>query len=246
MPIAMPVTQKPTSPPRRETKRPARSAGPAPAEKAGPAERRREPPTTGRAAVTYEKLMLAAGELLGEVGFEKLTTNGICARASMTPPALYHYFNDKYEILEELARRLLKRQSDAFAIWLFQGGWQSAADRSQRLEEWYHIAAKIVAEEPGGVWTMRALRALPSLAPVRLESQRTFTDQLFAFYRQIMPNVPPDILWYRLRIRAEFGYSVDELAIEEDRIPRDILFREAARIVASAFADEEEALSAKV
>lgn len=93
---------------------------------------------------------------------------------------------------------------------------------------------------------MRALRALPSLAPVRLESQRTFTDQLFAFYRQIMPNVPPDILWYRLRIRAEFGYSVDELAIEEDRIPRDILFREAARIVASAFADEEEALSAKV
>ena len=67
------------------------------------------------------KLAVAAGELLGEVGFEKLTTNAICARAKLTPPAFYRYFKDKYEILEVLARRLLKRQNDAYSVWLFQG-----------------------------------------------------------------------------------------------------------------------------
>jgi AcrR family transcriptional regulator len=198
----------------------------------------RIPPTSGKALATYEKLISTAGELLGEVGFEKLTTNAICARANLTPPALYRYFADKYEILEELARRLLKRQYEAYAVWLFGGGtWAGADKRAQKLEEWFRIAAQIVSEEPGGVWTMRALRALPNLAHVRLESQRMFTDQMFAFYKRIAPHVADDLLWYRLRIRAEFGFVVDELAIEEDRIPHDVLFREAARMIGKALDD---------
>ena len=60
---------------------------------------------------------------------------------------------------------------------------------------------------------------------------------MFAFYKRIAPNVPDDLLWHRLRIRAEFGFVVDELAIEEDRIPHDVLFRESARIIANALDD---------
>lgn len=199
---------------------------------------KRTPPKNERALATYELLLGAAGELLGEIGFEKLTTNAICARANLTPPALYHYFNDKYDILEELARRLLKRQFDAYAVWLFQGGtWSTGSSQIEKLEEWFRMAAAIVRDQPGGVWTMRALRALPNLAHVRLESQRMFTDQMLAFYKRISPDTPDDLLWYRLRIRAEFGFVVDELAIEEDRIPPDILFREAAIIIGRAMDD---------
>jgi AcrR family transcriptional regulator len=198
---------------------------------------RRAPPRSGRATVTYEKLITAAGELLGEVGFEKLTTNGICARANLTPPALYRYFDDKYQILEELARRLLKRQYDAYAVWLFQGGaWVGVDQQVGKLEEWFRIAAGIVASEPGGMWTMRALRALPNLAHVRLESQQMFTDQMFEFYKRALPDIPHQLLWYRLRLRAEFGFVVDELALE-DEIPHDVLFREAARIVGRVIED---------
>lgn len=200
---------------------------------------RRDPPRSDRALATYEKLMTAAGELLGEVGFEKLTTNGICARANLTPPALYRYFEDKYEILEELARRLLKRQYDAYAVWLFQGGaWAGVDQQIGKLEDWFRIAASIVASQPGGVWTMRALRALPNLAHVRLESQRMFTDQMFEFYKRALPHVPEKLLWYRLRLRAEFGFVVDELAIEEPDIPHSVLFREAARIIGRSMEDE--------
>jgi len=195
----------------------------------------KQPPSSTRAVATYERLIATAGELLGEVGFEKLTTNAICARANLTPPALYRYFSDKYEILEELGRRLLKRQYDAYAVWLFDGGaFVGSARHPQKLEEWFRIAADIVATEPGGVWTMRALRALPNLAHVRLDSQRMFTDQMFAFYKRIHSDAADDKLWCRLRIRAEFGFVVDELAIEEDRIPRDVLFSEAARIIGHA------------
>ena len=201
--------------------------------------KRKPPPQAGKTLETYDRLVRAAGEILGEVGFERLTTNAICAKANLTPPAFYHYFNDKYEVLEVLASRLLKRQNDAYAIWLFEGGtWGEPAKRTQALAEWFRIAADIVASEPGAIWTMRALKALPNLTHVRLESQRMNTDRLFQFYSKMLPNVDRDLLWQRLRIRSEFGWMVDELAMEEDRLPRDVLFREAARMMDRALLDD--------
>jgi len=190
-----------------------------------------EPPK-GRGLVTYEKLMQAAGELLGEVGFERLSTNAICARAGLTPPALYRYFRDKYDVLEALARRLLKRQNDAFAAWFLKGGtWADPSHRAASLEDWFRKSAEVTSSEPGAIWTLRALRALPILAHIRLESQRQTTDQMFEFYRRLYPDIPPQVLWCRVRVVAEFGFVVDEFALEEDRVPPDLLFHEAARVL---------------
>jgi AcrR family transcriptional regulator len=203
------------------------------------APQRKAAPLSGKPLETYEKLVRAAGEILGEVGFERLTTNAICARARMTPPAFYHYFNDKYDVLEVLARRLLKRQNDAYAVWLFEGGsWASPSQRTEALAGWFKLAAEIVATEPGAIWTMRALKALPNLTHVRLESQRMNTDRIFQFYSKMLPDMDPDLLWQRLRIRSEFGWMVDELAMEEDRIPHEVLFREAARMMDHALLDQ--------
>lgn len=200
----------------------------------------KEAPTGGKPLQTYERLIAATGELLAEVGFERLTTNAICTRASLSPPALYHYFNDKYDILEVMARRLLKRQNDAYAAWLFKGGaWADPKNAEAAVEEWLGIAADITLSEPGAIWTMRALKALPNLAHVRLESQRHSTDQMFEFYRRVLPDVDPTMLWCRLRVRAEFGWTVDELVLEEDRVPRAMLLREAARVLAHALDDAE-------
>lgn len=216
----------------------------APVADASPAERARpkEPPTGGKPLQTYERLIATTGELLGEIGFERLTTNAICARANLSPPAFYHYFDDKYDILEVLARRLLKRQNDAYAAWLFKGGaWANPEQAVDALEEWFGIATQILESEPGAFWTMRALRALPNLAHVRLESQRQSADQMFEFYRRLFPAVDPTTLWCRLRIRSEFGWAVDELALEEDRIPRAILLREAARLLTRSLDDDHRA-----
>ena len=192
----------------------------------------RQPPIRAGSLLTYEKLIRAAGELLGEVGFEKLTTNAICARAGLTPPALYRYFNDKYEVLEALARKLLTRQTHAFVEWMSHGGGRKKPGGRAALEDWFRTSVELTLSEPGAIWTLRALRALPNLAHIRLESQRRVTDQMFEFFRRVYPGVPAPALWSRLRIIAEFGFAVDELALEEDRVPHKVLFREAARVLA--------------
>src|ERR1700694_773087 len=71
---------------------------------------------------TFEYLLSTAGQLLGEVGFEGLSTNLICKRAGMTPPALYRYFPNKYAVLQELGRRLMRAQDYAVFAWMAEGG----------------------------------------------------------------------------------------------------------------------------
>lgn len=187
-----------------------------------------------RGGETYEKLLRATADLLAEIGFERLTTNGIVARAGLTPPALYRYFRDKYGLVEVLARRLLKRQADAYAAWLMKtGAWRVLEQPDDFLPGWYRIAAEIVAGDPSALWVMRALRAMPNLAHIRLDAQRETTDQLFEFYRRLHPEADPATLWARLRVRVEVGWIVDELALEEDRIPQEVLFAEVARLFRS-------------
>jgi AcrR family transcriptional regulator len=48
-------------------------------------------PRQGRALETYERILAATTELLGEVGIERLSTNLVCERAGLTPPVLYRY-----------------------------------------------------------------------------------------------------------------------------------------------------------
>lgn len=184
-------------------------------------------PTNARAVASFEKLLQAASDVLADTGFERLTSNEICARAGLTPPAFYHYFNNKYEILEELADRLMRKQHDSFSAWFAEfsesGGRLPSTDA---LEKLFEAAVQIAAQEPSGMWTIRALRALPNLTHLRLKWQRIYADQIFEAAKQLAPDVPADILWMRVRIIVEFAYIVGELAIEEDRIPQDMLFRQ--------------------
>lgn len=189
-------------------------------------------PAMNRGKATFEKLVKAAAELLAKTGFEKLTSNAICAQAGVTPPTFYHYFNDKYEVLEELADQLLSKQNEAFASWLAEyAAGQQIAPSLAMVERWFTTVADFVAQEPGGIWTIRALRALPNLSLIRLDWQRRYTEQIFEVARRFVDESQWPQLWNRIRIVVEFSYVVDELIYEEDRITRDATIREAARMI---------------
>jgi AcrR family transcriptional regulator len=198
---------------------------------------KRRPPQQQRAQLTYDRLLNVAGELLGEVGIERISTNLICRRAGLTPPALYRYFKDKYAVLEALGERLMRRQNLALEEWLAAYAPLGLAVMAAHAEELLRRTAAVTASEPGAVWILRALRAVPQLAHVRLDSHRFVTGQLVDVYARSLPQMPREELWRRVRIGVEFGYATDEMLIEEDRIPRDQLVREAARIINYAIFD---------
>jgi AcrR family transcriptional regulator len=199
----------------------------------------RAAPKQERALQTRERLLDVAGALLGEVGIERISTNMICARAGVTPPALYRYFKDKYAVLEALGRRLMDRQNEVLFAWLDEHAPNGLAALAEHTEELLRATADVTAAEPGAIWTLRALRAVPQLAHVRIESHRMVTDRMVKAYAPLVPELSKKVLWRRVRISIEFGFAADEMLNEEDLIKRDDVIKEAARMLRWTLRDPE-------
>jgi AcrR family transcriptional regulator len=188
-------------------------------------------PKQKRAQETYERLLDEAGALLGEVGVERISTNLICARAGVTPPALYRYFKDKYAVLEALGARLMARQNEALEAWIARHAPDGIDALRGGIGDLLEETAKVTAAEPGAVWILRALHATPQLVHVRLESHRYVTDRLVEAYAAHLPDADRDDLWRRLRIAVELGFAADEMLHEETRIPSGAVLEHVSRLL---------------
>ncbi len=191
-------------------------------------------PVQARAKRTYDMLLDAAGELLGEVGIERISTNLICERAGLTPPALYRYFDDKYAVIGALAERLMERQNVALQAWIAlyaRAGLAVLADRTIDLLRDMHA---ITSSEPGALWIMRSLHAVPNLTPIRLFSHNLVTDLLTDLYHAYLPHVDRAVLRRRTRLSVEFAYSLDEM-LKEEAVDVDKTFEDAHFVFKAMF-----------
>lgn len=193
-----------------------------------PASTPRPRPRQERAQQTYERLLDVAGELLSEVGIDRVSTNLICARAGLTPPALYRYFKDKYSVLEALGQRLMERQNVVLEAWIERHADKGLDDLLDNIEELLRANAAVTRAEPGAIWILRALHGSPRLAHVRVESHRYVTGKLVAAYAPYLPHMSRRDLWLYIRLTVELGFGADEMLYEETDVPADAAFRTAA------------------
>ena len=197
----------------------------------------RQPPKQDRARQTQARLLDVAGELLAEVGLERISTNMIAARAGLTPPALYRYFDDKYAVLEALGRRLMERQNAALENWIALHASGGIAGMADHIGDLLAENAAVTRAEPGAVWILRALHASPQLVHVRLESHRHVTDRLADACTPYLPGIDRKILWSRLRLAVELGFAADEMLYEEGRVSAGAVLAEVAAMLRSALLD---------
>ena len=194
-------------------------------------------PKQGRAVQTYERLLDVSGDLLAEVGIERISTNLICARAGMTPPALYRYFKDKYAVLDALGHRLLARRGDILTLWLAEVGPKGPQAMTDGLGDVLTATWQATLNEPGGIWILRALRAVPQLAHVRAEAYAEMTEIMATAFAASLNHPPRDDLWLRVRVALEFAFSADELLFEETRLPPEVIIAEATDLLRRALVE---------
>lgn len=194
-------------------------------------------PSQDRARNTFETILTVTGELLGEVGFERLSTNMVCKRAGITPPALYRYFPNKYSILRELGRRLMEAQDEAVFEWIkeegvISGSFEEAVAANLRIQKRVNEITKAF---PGGAWVLRVMRVIPILKEVRLESRDTVAEEVFKSMRKSYPNVPKRRLATATKLTTELMYAATEMAIEEPEL-EDEITEEVCYLVSSYYA----------
>jgi AcrR family transcriptional regulator len=191
-------------------------------------------PLQERSRKTYDTLLEAAGALLEEVGIERISTNLICQRAQVTAPAFYRYFDDKYAVIGALAERLLKRHNIALEEWVVRyrdAGYDVIVGRVLELLREIDM---ITASQPGAVWIMRALRAVPKLTHIRLASHNYVTDLLTDIYMPYLPGVPRETIRRRTRLSVEIAYSIGEM-LKEEAADRDLIFQDADDLFRSMY-----------
>lgn len=131
----------------------------------------RNNPRQKRSAKTYDLILDTAAKLLEEVGFDKLTTNLICQRAEITPPALYHYFPNKYAVLQVLGERLMKAQEDALKQWYEElGSNPVTAENAADMLMQQHLSDR---QQVGAKWIWRSLRSIPAIEHVLNDSKQS-------------------------------------------------------------------------
>ena len=177
---------------------------------------RKRDPTQTRALETCERILDAAANLLGEVGIERLSTNLICERAGLSPPALYRYYPNKYAVLAELGVRLMMSQNDLLEQWATPATLRlPAAKFEARIRQLFLDTLEITRKAIAGEWITRALRAVPSLAPVRIESHEHVTGLLVAAFALAYPQVPQARVRLVSRLAIEVMYSAQELLVDD-------------------------------
>jgi AcrR family transcriptional regulator len=191
-------------------------------------------PAQQRSTETYERILAATAETLADIGFERLSTNIVCERAGLTPPALYRYFPNKYALLYELGRRLMQRQNELIPRWITAEALSgSTADLERALAGLLIDTHRVTAEMVGGAWIGRALRAVPALEAVRIESHADVTAAQAAFLAEMLPDADPAELRLVGRIAVEMVYAAVEMLFDQ---PLDI--PSVARVVASMIASQ--------
>lgn len=181
-----------------------------------PALTTKKQPAQQRATDTYERILEVTAQTLADVGIERLSTNLVCERAGLTPPALYRYFPNKYALLSELGQRLMQAQNERVSDWIkpeVLGG--TAEDLERALEGLILATYDATAQTEGGVWIMRALRAVPALQEVRLASHGAVTREQAQMLASVLPGADVAQLQLVSRIVVELVYATVEMLFDE-------------------------------
>lgn len=192
-------------------------------------------PAKGKARDTFEAIVETAGNLLGEVGFERLSTNMICDRLGISPPALYRYFPNKYAILKEMGERLMSAQDEVVLNWFEEGGLTGTLEeRRAKDEALYHEVLAATLAVPGGEYISRVMRAVPVMQQARIQSSQFIADRMVTLLQDIYPTVPAHRLAAASRLSTEAGHAAIEAVIEQPELA-DALFAETARMIIAYF-----------
>lgn len=191
---------------------------------------RRVAPRQARSQKTVDQILKATAELLEELGFEKLSTNLICQRASLTPPALYRYFPNKYAILKELGERLMAKQNAVLDDWT--GEELSRGDLEGPTEALLKATVDVTRAQPAGGWIMRSLHASPVLSQVRLDSHRRTAKVLADRLLELESDLDPQQVFERMRLGIEIGYAIVEMVFDEDQLDEDVAVHRAGGLLA--------------
>ena len=119
-------------------------------------------------------------------------------------------------------------QDQAVFDWVDAGGLE-AASVDEALARDFDIQKRVMEitrAQPASLWIARAMRAVPMLRQIRVESRERVADRLFAAMRPRLKNATDDELRRAIRLNIELSSAAIEMMLEEPDEKTDDMIRE--------------------
>jgi AcrR family transcriptional regulator len=150
----------------------------------------RNVPTQARSRTRVADILKAAAALLGEVGYDGLSTNLIAERAKVPVGSIYQFFESKDDIVaalvEQFQDRILKLASERL------DAASAAQDHRAFIAKLVDGIAGIQAEASAFVCVFSGSQSHPQFDGLARELRRTLTRHLDRVFAEAFPRLPKD------------------------------------------------------
>jgi AcrR family transcriptional regulator len=150
----------------------------------------RKVPSQARSRARVAAILKAAGELLGEVGYDGLSTNLIAERAKVPVGSIYQFFDGKDDVVAALVEqfqerilRLANEQLDAAGV---------ARDRRVFIARLVDGIAGIQADASAFVCVFSGSQSHVRFDGLARDLRRTLTRHLDRIFAEAFPQLPRD------------------------------------------------------
>jgi AcrR family transcriptional regulator len=150
----------------------------------------RKMPTQARSRARVADILKAAGALLGEVGYDGLSTNLIAERADVPVGSIYQFFEGKDDIVAALVaqfqERILKLVGEQLDV------ASAMRDRRAFIARLVDGIAGIQAEASAFVCVFSGSQSHPRFDGLARDLRRTLTRHLDRVFAEAFPRLPKD------------------------------------------------------
>jgi AcrR family transcriptional regulator len=137
-----------------------------------------------RSRATLERILISAGQIFDEVGFEAATMEAIAIRAEVSIGSVYRFFNDKQSLILTLADRWKARCDEMFAQLYTPASLDRDADAV--IDDFITWLGQLLSEFAGA----RALLSAALVAPEHSDND-AWTREVEGFIDHYAPGFPP-------------------------------------------------------
>lgn len=143
---------------------------------------RRATPAQVRSAITHQKILDAAMELLSTKGLPALNTNAVAQIAGINSGTVYHYFADKNAILREVYFNGFRERDEYLAAKLME--LPTTEDVAKWSDDLVRHLMKLRRKNPYIFVLRRAFRAIPELTDLERADNARVAALLGSLLRQ--------------------------------------------------------------
>jgi AcrR family transcriptional regulator len=150
----------------------------------------RKLPTQARSRARVADILKAAATLLGEVGYDGLSTNLVAERAQVPVGSIYQFFDGKDDIVAALVEQFQDRIHRLVSDQLDAGA--AVQDRQAFIARLVDGIAGIQAEAQAFVCVFSGSQSHPRFDGLARALRRTLTGHLDRVFAEAFPRLPDD------------------------------------------------------